>query len=315
MSERLSVASVTVSFNGAAVLPRQLRALRKQTRLLNEIVVVDNASSDHSANLLETDFPEVTILNQPRNVGVGGGFSAGLDYAANLKKHDWIWLLDQDSVPANDTLEQLLKPLDYLGHERDGIGILAPICINEPSKRNYPGSIWRHGLRKPGVSLGAPISYVDSVISSGSLVRREAVENAGLPRADFFMDFVDHEYCLRLRRHGYRIAVVRASRVEHAIGDLRPVRVFGLEKAWSSHAPWREYYMARNEVFTIWQYDSDWRARFVTVHRLLRHATAILLFGEKKLACIGMMCRGFADGRAGKLGIRSFDLESSSNAT
>jgi rhamnopyranosyl-N-acetylglucosaminyl-diphospho-decaprenol beta-1,3/1,4-galactofuranosyltransferase len=115
MTKRWSIASVTVAYNGAAVLPRQFNALKKQTYPLDEIIVVNNASSDDSVRLLETDFPEVTILNQSNNVGVGGGFSVGIDCAANQKRYDWIWLLDQDSLPSDDCLERLLEALDHLG--------------------------------------------------------------------------------------------------------------------------------------------------------------------------------------------------------
>ena len=312
MSKARSIASVTVVYNGAAVLPRQLNALKKQTRPPDEVIVVDNCSSDQSVNLLETDFPEVTVPKMPSNVGVGGGFAAGLDYAANKKKHDWIWMLDQDSMPAGDSLERLLEALDNLhdivDDEREPIAILAPVCTNEKSKVAYSGSMWRHGLRKaPIANSNQPLLFVDSVISSGTLLRREAIEQVGLPCADFFMDFVDHEYCLRLRRHGYRIAVVPRSRVEHAIGNPRTVNVFGFAKAWSSHEPWREYYMTRNEIFTVWKYYPDWRSKLGATQRILRHALAVLLLGKQKVACLTMMYRGFLDGRAGKLGIRSFD--------
>jgi GT2 family glycosyltransferase len=314
MTKTRSIASVTVAYNGAKVLPRQLSVLKNQTRRLDEIIVVDNASSDDSVSILKTDFPEVTILSQSSNVGVGGGSAAGLDYAANQKRHDWVWLLDQDSLPVEDSLERLLEALDHLGDAAEDLGILAPTCANENAKLSYSGSIWRHGLQKPPVGVpDQPISFVDSVISSGTLVRRGAIEQAGLPRADFFMDFVDHEYCLRLRRHGYKIVIVHSSRVAHAIGEPRKVNVLGFEKSWSSHVPWREYYMTRNEIFTAWNYDPGWRTKCVTAQRLLRHAMAILFFGREKLACLTMMCRGFADGRAGRLGIRSFDANESSN--
>jgi GT2 family glycosyltransferase len=307
-----SIASVTVVYNGAADLPGQLQALKRQTRKLDEMIVVDNASSDDSVRLLKADFPEVTILNQQKNTGVGGGFSVGLDYAVARRGHDWIWLLDQDSLPADDSLERLLQAFDDLGDQADNVAILAPTCTNEKAKLGYFASAWRYGLRNLPLSL-QPISFVDSVISSGTLLRKEAVEKVGLPRSDFFMDFVDHEYCLRLRRNGYQIAVIRASRFEHAIGDPYTFRVFGFEKAWSIHVPWREYYKTRNEIFTVWEYDPDWRTKCVVGLRLLRHAAAILLFGKDKLACLAMMYRGFADGYAGKLGIRSFDGKESSS--
>ena len=64
------------------------------------------------------------------------------------------------------------------------------------------------------------------VISSGSLIRREGVEVAGLPRRDFFIDFVDYEQCLRLRRHGFQIAVVNDSTLEHAESEHQQHSIF-----------------------------------------------------------------------------------------
>jgi rhamnosyltransferase len=171
----------------------------------------------------------------------------------------------------------------------------------------YPGLIWRRGWRFIDLTTQmVPFVFVDSVISSGTLVKREAVERIGLPRADFFMDFVDHEYCLRLRRAGYRIAIIPASKLGHEIGSARRIDVLGLSKKWADHAPWREYYMARNEVFTIWQYYPDWRSKCSTLGRLLRHIFDILLFGREKIACFMMMVRGVRDGWAGNLGVRDF---------
>ena len=307
MTQTPSIASVTVAYNAGAVLSRQLNALRRQSRKPDEIVVVNNASTDNTLNLLASDYPEVTVLNQLANAGVGGGYSAGLRYAVNERKYDWVWLLDQDSVPANDCLERLIAGLGDLGEDVRNTAIVAPRCINAESEENYSASHFRNGLHPANLEQSERICFVDSVISSGTLLRREAVEEVGLPRADFFMDFVDHEYCLRLRRHGYKIAVVADSRLDHALGDTIQATVLGLKKNWVGHAPWREYYMARNEIFTIWKYSPDWKAKSNTGKRLLRHALGVLLFGKQKLECLAMMYRGIADGRAGRLGIRNFE--------
>lgn len=298
------IASVTVAYNGAKVLPRQLDALGMQTKKLDEIVVVDNASSDNTVALLQRDYPSVTVLRQSQNVGVGGGYAAGLGYAAQQKKYDWIWLLDQDSEPANDCLERLFEGLRHIAGDADQPAILAPLCHDPKSQMTFSASIWLHGLRSPEQANDAPVYFVDSVISSGALLRREAVESVGLPRADFFMDFVDHEYSLRLRRHGYKIAIVTAAKLNHVLGEPIHTNIFGFRKNWTAHSPWREYYMARNEVFTVWEYFPDWRTKSTVAQRLLRHALAVLLFGRQKLACLVMMRRGIADGRAGRLGIR-----------
>lgn len=305
MTKTDSVASVTVATNAARILPRQLDALKEQSRKIDQIIVVDNASSDGTADMLATQYPEVTVLSLPENGGVGGGYAAGLAHAAIAKKHSWIWLLDDDSVPPPDGLQKLLDGLQYLTEGTAQTAILAPLCVDLKTSMSYPGLSWqgRRLVPTPG-DPSQPLTFVDSVISSGSLIRKEAVEAVGLPRVDFFMDFVDYEYCLRVRRSGFRIAVVRDSILDHEIGEQTTFNILGRKKFWADHAPWREYYMVRNETFTIWQHYPQLITKGFVVYKFSRHAAGIVLFGKQKLACLGMMCRGFLDGRAGRLGIR-----------
>lgn len=305
MKKPFSIASVTVVYNGAGVLQAHLDSLIRQSRKLDQIIVVDNASTDGTTAMLATEYPEITLLALPENVGIGGGLAAGLAFAALEQKHDWIWIFDQDSVPAPDGLERLLSGLVHLNGTEASAAILAPLCLNRETGAFYPALSLRAGRFEPcAEQTDTPVAFVDMVISSGSLLRRDALEHAGLPRADFFMDFVDYEHCLRLRHHGFSIAVVRDSVLEHAIGTSRDVDFFGQNKVWADHSPWREYYMARNETFTMWQYSPRLATKLFVVQRLLQHALGILLFGKEKLGCIRMMWRGFFDGRAGRLGIR-----------
>lgn len=303
--EALSIASVTVVFNGAHGLRQHLESLRRQTRKLAEIVVVDNASIDGTGALLAREFPEVTVLTLAQNYGVGGGLSAGLEYAAMQKKHDWVWIFDQDSVPEPEALERLIEGLKYVDDGEKKAAVLAPICVHRETGMTSYGLAWRGSRLVPTAEdPSQPVTLLDTVISSGSLVRREALETAGLPRADFFMDFVDHEHCLRLRRYGFEIAVVRDSRLQHSQGEPSKVSLLGRTKYWSDHIPWREYYMTRNEIFTMWKYYPRFAVKGLLLCRLARHAAGILLFGKRKLDCLRMMHRGIADGRNGRLGIR-----------
>jgi rhamnosyltransferase len=136
------------------------------------------------------------------------------------------------------------------------------------------------------------------------MVRREVVEKIGLPRADFFMDFLDFEYCLRARSHGYKIAVITRAKLAHEVGNARRVRLLGYSRLWPDYAPWREYYVSRNIAYVAWWlYPSRRTKRFVARH-LARHAGGVLLFGSHKLASLKKMVQGFWDGRRASLGIR-----------
>jgi GT2 family glycosyltransferase len=301
----VSVASVTVTFNAVEILSRQLEALLKQTRPLDEHIVVDNASSDGTSAMIAERYPQVTLLQMSENLGVGAGLAAGLTYAAMEKRYDWVWTFDQDSVPNDDALGALLKGMETLADAAGEVGIAAALPVHQQTGACYPPLIWRDGFVKPSAELlRQPIWFADLVITSGCMVRREVVEKVGLPRADFFMDFVDFEYCLRARSAGYKIAVVTRAQFSHEIGNAREVRWPGYFQLWPNHAPWREYYMSRNMTYAAWElYGNPGAKRFVVRH-LARHAGGVILFGTNKIACLIKMAQGFYDGRRANLGVR-----------
>jgi rhamnopyranosyl-N-acetylglucosaminyl-diphospho-decaprenol beta-1,3/1,4-galactofuranosyltransferase len=302
---KISVSSVTVAYNAVHLLPRQIERLLGQSRPLQEIIVVDNASSDGTGALLAKRYPQVRVIPMAENFGAGGALAAGLAYAALEKRHDWVWMLDDDSVPDSNALEALLDGAESLEDAAGTTGIVAPLSVHRKTGTLYPPLLWRDGwVKLSAEAVQQPICFADMVISSGSMVRRSVVEAIGLPRADFFMDFFDFEYCLRARSHGYRIAVITRSKLAHEMGNARKVRLPGFSGLWPDRAPWREYYLSRNLAYAAWWlYPNRGTKRFVVRH-LVRHAGGVLFFGSNKLACLGRMAQGFWDGRKASLGIR-----------
>jgi rhamnopyranosyl-N-acetylglucosaminyl-diphospho-decaprenol beta-1,3/1,4-galactofuranosyltransferase len=306
----ISVASVTTAFNAARVLPRQMEALLRQSRPLQEIIVVDNGSTDGSRQLLAERYPQVKILAMPTNLGAAGAWSAGLEYAALQKRHDWVWAFDDDSVPEDDALAGLLEAAELkvtsAGNAEDGeTGMVAMLPMHRATGACYPPLLWREGFHKPPAEmLERPVWFADLAIASGLMVRRELVEKIGLPRADFFMDFFDFEYCLRARSQGYTIAVANRVQLSHEVGDARQVRLPGYFALWPNHAPWREYYMSRNMVYVAWWLYPSRITKWSAFRHLMRHACGSVLFGSEKVSCVKKMAQGFWDGKRARLGIR-----------
>ena len=301
----ISIASVTASFNAARVLPRQIESLLCQTRPLQEIIVVDNASTDGTAAMLAEQHPKVTVLRMKENLGAAGAWAAGLSYAALQKRHDWVWTFDHDSLPPPDLLARLLGGIGSLNGAQAKVGLIAPMPIHRQTMTFYPPLFWRDGFVRPSAQhMRESLWFADLVIASGCLLRREVVEKIGLPRADFFMDFFDFEYSLRARSHGYKIAVISGAELDHEIGDARMVWFPGRSRLWTSYAPWREYYNSRNMTYAGWHLYPNRRTKKFVLGHLVRHAGAVLLFSSRKIACLGKMVQGFRDGYRGKLGIR-----------
>jgi GT2 family glycosyltransferase len=297
-----NIAAIAVCWNGRAILPGLLEALLKQTRLLSELIVVDNASTDGTLALLEEQYPSVKIIRLETNEGVSGGYSAGLEYALG-RGYEWVWMLDQDSRPLPSTLEKLLAAADSFP-DRDKLGLIAPLAIDAATGTPLPLFRWRDGQSKvAGASEREGLTLVDMVISSGSLICREAVVKAGLPRRDLFMDFVDYEHCLRLRRNGFLIAVANQCVMPHTIGQPRTVKFLGKPMSWITHRPWRDYYKVRNRAFVVWHQVPSLRAKLFVVRQLLKQMIGSLLYDAEKVRRIHFMWRGLRDGIRGRLGI------------
>jgi len=297
------IASVTVSKNAKSLISNHLHALLSQTYRLTEIVVVDNASTDGTAEFVAEHFPSATLIRLEKNEGVGGGFSVGLEYAVS-RKYDWVWMFGQDSIPPPETLEKLLSAYRSLP-DLEHVGLVAPLPVDVNSRLRLLPFRWKDGqvVVLPS-SGGETVTFVDMVISSGSLIRSEAIKKVGLPRRDFFIDFVDYEHCLRLRQHGYLIAVVNNCFMAHTIGHPRRVKLFGKPMSWTTHAPWRDYYKVRNRAFVVWHQFPSARAKIFVVRKFLTQTIGTLLFDPQKSIRVKLMWRGLRDGILGRLGIQ-----------
>lgn len=311
-NEISKIACVIVAYNNGDNIGRLLETLSSQSKQLEEIVVVDNASSDATPEIVKQKFPQVTLLANTSNTGVGEGYAQGLGYAYQ-KGYEWIWLFDGDSLPQASALEELAKAFASLRSTHPKIGILASCPVNPITNERYGGFLWRGrfvALPKGLAECQEPFP-VDSVISSGCLVSRRVVKDVGLPRADFFMDFVDHEYNLRVRRNGYEIISVPASTIYHEIGKspvirsqiIRAIARLATKGPLGVEAPWRQYYIVRNQLYTFWHEFRNYKALFFFKLRVMRIIIGMLLFNDKdKVKRIRYIIWGLKDGFKGRLG-------------
>jgi rhamnopyranosyl-N-acetylglucosaminyl-diphospho-decaprenol beta-1,3/1,4-galactofuranosyltransferase len=228
-----SIAAVVVTRDRASVLRRCLAAVRAQERSVSEIFVVDNASTDRTAELIREEFPEVLYQRMDENLGFGAGLAVGMK-AACERDHDLIWMLDDDSFPSPTALETCVQVFA----NSDEIGIVG-----------LDGGLLRWGVPRHGRyagSLGtvgeAQLRRCDFVLVDGACVPRRVAEQVGVPRSDFFMMMEDVEYSSRIGRSGWKVAVLK---------DRQPMihrAHLGSSGDDGSASPWRLYYQTRNHL-------------------------------------------------------------------
>jgi GT2 family glycosyltransferase len=280
------IAAVIVAYNRGDLLPDRLNALSAQTTPIEHVVVVDNASRDGSADLVRTQYPDVTLVAMSENLGAAGGFEQGVARALSLDP-DFVWLFNDNDRASPDALTTLLARLARDPHGRVIVGSTA--VAGDGIRR--VGARWRHGLTTPPAADHADEEYaVDVTTFNGLLVPAEAFRAVGLPRGDFFMMWEEYEWCLRARDAGWRLAILEKPLVDVRSGDA----------ATFTYPPWRGYYQARNALVTVLERrearEVAWYAR-----RELKHLVAAASLGTPARR-IGLRLRGVADGVRGRTG-------------
>jgi GT2 family glycosyltransferase len=236
-----AVVAVVVTYNRRELLAECLQALAAQTRPPDRTIVVDNASTDGTADFVRAEHPRVQLLALAENQGGAGGFHEGLK-TAHTAGAQWTWLMDDDTIAEPDALEQLLSALDDLGPLR------APALLSSKV-------VWTDGSLHPMNHPGFVNNRVDWFVTASAhgllplraatfvslLVHRSAIDELGLPHKHFFIWSDDIEYTARItrRRAGYLVP--------------RSVVVHKTKTAYTAvtSSGGRFYYHVRNSIYML----------------------------------------------------------------
>jgi rhamnosyltransferase len=225
-------------------------------------VIVDNRSAEACRPALaRLRSPAVTFVENAENTGVGAALNQGIRVAAGLG-YGWFLLFDQDTKILAATLDELVGAArECLAETGPQFGFLGA---------NFFGSRTDGSVGDALVPFAAGQRWIarEIVITSGTLLSRESFEAIGPFREDFFVDHVDHEYCLRARRRGLVVGATVQPVLVHRQG-LRAHRrlwwMLGARKSVTGYSPLRRYYQIRNLLWLAREYGRDFPA---TVDRL-----------------------------------------------
>jgi GT2 family glycosyltransferase len=220
---------IVLNWNGWNDTIECLRALHECTYSRLTIIVVDNGSTDDSISRIRAAYPDILLLKSAENLGFAGGNNIGIRHAL-AHGADHVWLLNNDTKPAPDALSALVAKA--LTDQQ--IGAVASICYfaGEPSKvQAWAGSrvnLWI-GVSRLNTEPHED-NWLDSLNGTSMLVTRAALESIGLLDEGFFLYWEDTEFCLRLRKKGWRIAAASESRILHKVNASTGGNVLVLDR-------------------------------------------------------------------------------------
>ena len=216
-----NVCVVILNWNKKDDVLSLLDSLKSMNYSNYHIVVVDNASTDGSAEAIIKRFPEITVIKNKKNLGGTGGFNTGIKHGISNDTYKYIWLLDNDAAIDNNSLTELVKVM-----EKDtNIGI-AGSRIVDPSDQDITVELganidWSNGVTLPcyknqkNISFKSDYHLVDYVAICSALVRVSAINKIGLMDKRFFFFWDDMEWGARFKKNNYKVVAVPASKVVH----------------------------------------------------------------------------------------------------
>jgi GT2 family glycosyltransferase len=190
-----------------------------------EVICVDNASRDGTAEMVAHDLPDVRLIESPQNVGYGGGLNQGI----RIARGRYLLVLNQDIVLRPGALAELVR---FAEAHPDAGAIGARLEYEDGrfqhSAFRFPD--WKQAFfgffdglvqldsevngRYPDVMLAQPFE-VEHLLGACMLLRREALDQVGLFDPTFFMYYEETDLCVRLVRAGWRNYYLPSARVMH----------------------------------------------------------------------------------------------------
>ncbi len=242
---------------------------------LGHVVLVDN--TEPARPVAFKSIPSVTYLPMGTNRGLGDALNAGVECAAGLGFHSVV-LLDQDSVLTRQATAAACAAI------ADDVGIVA---LRQSLHRERGEA----GLQRSDARSGCV--DVPVTMTSGSILNVHAYRACGPFDTKLFIDYVDHDYCLRLRRGGYRIVQCLHAALEHELGEPKTVRLAGRSVSFVTHRPFRSYYIVRNGMYVVTRYfTDDPKAAFGVIKVLFKEFVKAVAFENEKASRLGYMGLG-----------------------
>lgn len=259
MKSNIKIGAVVVTFNRKELLLRTLNSLYEQTISVNTIVVIDNASTDGTEDLLQQsgylDKPNLLYHKLDTNTGGAGGFYEGTKIA-HQSGMDWLWLMDDDGYPPAACLDSLLEyqnQFDFYGplvlSDQDKMSLSFPITLPTTKK------VIRNKDQLKAISLNKPV-LVDVLIPfNGVLLRASLASTIGYPLAKFFIWGDDIEYTKRAKRAGARIATITDIEFYHpTAANLGTSMFFGKMQFNDTDSKIKLYCLCRNNTANLKKY-------------------------------------------------------------
>ena len=279
------ICAVIVTFNPESILEENIRALLSE---VDKVVIVDNSSTNERRRMIGdlACRTGVEVIWNPKNEGIAAALNRGIQAALSENDYRWIATFDQDSRVLPGFKAAMLAAYQACPF-REQVGLLGPCYIHSMSRTDW---------QKEDRQRASLFKELPSTMTSGNLIDPKSFDVCGMFDASFFIDYVDHEFCLRLRKHGLRVIEATQAKLEHRLGSPTLHRIFARTVVTSNHSAGRRYYNTRNRLRVYRTYifaEPLWIAS--DMYGWSKEILKLLLFEQDRKAKLSSILKGAWD--------------------
>lgn len=279
-----NISAVIVTFFPDSSFPERVSRIARQ---VDQVVIVDNNSNKKIQRVLEgikNSYVKVHLIRNDKNVGVATALNIGFRWARD-RHYAWALTFDQDTVVEEFMVPKLIQA-HKLFRDKDKIAVIGSNRIDPNSQRIMVSK------KGPDVFLREE----KTLISSGSLMSIDVFNKIGPFRDEFFIDSVDHEYCLRARAKGYKNLIVLEPLMKHTIGQGEVHFIIGKKIQASNHAPFRWYFITRNTLILAKEYFiKNFCWSIWSLARFIAGIGVMIIYEKKRFKKLKFIYLGFID--------------------
>ena len=253
--------------------------IRSYCSFVEILFVIDNSQMQDLA--LTEQIRMISGKIEYRWMGGNKGLSAGLNLGCRLamqQQCDWLLTMDQDSHFEGSELADLIAGIDSVEQRFGETGILSPYHL--VSKDFDTRAAERYTAER-------------FVMTSGNLLNLGAATRIGPFEEKLFIDCVDMDYCLRLRKAGFAVIQDNSVQLRHSLGNFQKGKIAALAIGYSNHNPVRRYYITRNRSYVLRKYFRfDPKFSLLVLRSMIGDTVRVLFFEKEKLSKFRAMFTG-----------------------
>jgi len=269
------IAALVILFNPDESVLQNLVSYSSQVK---RIYVVDNTVGPKNIVLVDKilAIKNIEYTDNGTNKGVATALNIGANRALN-DGFDYLLTMDQDSKATESMIEKMLE----LFKKYQDVGIVTAYQLNE------------------GFELSANKDLEEEILftmTSGNLLSLAKFKEIGFFLDKLFIDYVDHEFCLRLKSKGFKILRANNVFIYHKLGKLDKRKLFGINFFPSHHSPKRYYYRTRNRFYVSSLYGNEF-SDYVKADkkRFFREIIEMIVYESDVISKIKMIIKGYID--------------------